>query len=225
MSLKRKLIITAAILLSLCIVGAIWIFSVNAYVVASAKNNIITPEEAVNIEDFDCILVLGCLVRPDGSPSAMLADRLTTAVELYQSGVSDRLLMSGDHGQKDYNEVGVMKDFATERGIPSSHVFTDHAGFSTYESIYRAKEIFGVKKMLIVTQEYHLYRAVYIAERFGIEAYGVSADKREYAGQLSRDVREILARNKDMIYCIFKPKPTYLGKAIPVSGNGDATNG
>ena len=110
------------------------------------------------------------------------------------------------------------------RGVPSSDVFMDHAGFSTYESIYRAKEIFEADKIIIVTQEYHLYRALYIAEKLGIEAYGVNADYHTYRGQIMRDVREVLARCKDFANMIFKPEPTYLGEKIPVSGDGNITN-
>jgi vancomycin permeability regulator SanA len=117
-----------------------------------------------------------------------------------------------------------MKSFAVALGVPSEDVFMDHAGFSTYESIYRAKEIFGADKVLIVTQEYHLHRALYVANALGIEAYGVSADLRTYAGQTKRDVREVLARIKDMGYALLKPQPTYLGDPISLSGNGDATN-
>ena len=100
----------------------------------------------------------------------------------------------------------------------------DHAGFSTYESMYRARDIFKAKKVLIVTQEYHLYRAIFIARRLGLEAYGVTSDLRDYGGQIFRDIREILARNKDLIYTIVQPEPTYLGEVIPVQGNGNATN-
>ena len=132
--------------------------------------------------------------------------------------------MSGDHGTEDYDEVNIMKQFAIEKGIPSENIFMDHAGFSSYESIYRAKEIFKAKKIIIVTQEYHLYRALYIAKQLGVEAYGVASDSRQYVGAAYREIREILARNKDFIKCILKLKPTYLGETIPVSGNGDITN-
>ncbi len=225
MNIRKKLIIAAAVLALLAILCAIWIFSINAYVVSTTKSNVITVEEAAAFEDIDCILVLGCLVRSNGTPSNMLEDRLLTGLELYDCNAAPKLLMSGDHGRDDYNEVGAMKDYAVERNVPSSDVFTDHAGFSTYESIYRAKEIFGADKILIVTQEYHLYRALYIAKSLGIEAFGVCADKNTYAGQTMRDIREILARNKDFFSCVFKPKPTYLGNAIPVDGNGDLSNG
>ena len=117
-----------------------------------------------------------------------------------------------------------MKQYAVDEGVASSHVFMDHAGFSTYETVYRAKEIFGADKVIIVTQEYHLYRALYIAEKLGVEAYGVASDYRTYAGQTMRDLREVLARCKDFAMCILQPEPEYLGDAIPVSGNGDVTN-
>lgn len=132
--------------------------------------------------------------------------------------------MSGDHGREEYDEVAAMKQFAIDEGIPSEDVFMDHAGFSTYESIYRAKEIFQADKILIVTQEYHLYRALYIANQLGVEAYGVSSDYHTYVGQFMRDFREMLARVKDCATCIFKPEPTYLGEAIPVFGDGNITN-
>lgn len=121
-------------------------------------------------------------------------------------------------------EKSLMKEFAIQRGVPSEDIFMDHAGFSSYDSLYRSKEIFGVKKVIIVTQKYHLYRSLYIANQIGIEAYGISANPREYAGQMKREFREILARNKDFFKCIIKPNPTYLGEAIPINGNGDLTN-
>jgi len=100
----------------------------------------------------------------------------------------------------------------------------DHAGFGTYDSLYRSKKIFQAEKIIIVTQKYHLYRALYIAENLGLEAYGVASDPRIYAGQEYRDLREVLARVKDFFNMILKPKSTFLGEAIPVNGNGDLTN-
>jgi len=132
--------------------------------------------------------------------------------------------MSGDHGTVEYDEVNAMKQYAIEKGIDSEQIFMDHAGFSTYESIYRAKEIFGAERVVIITQEYHLYRALYIADALGLEAYGVASDQRTYSGQTMRDVREILARNKDFLTSLFKPKPTYLGETISLDGSGDVTN-
>ena len=216
-----KLII---VLLCLAVVGVATLFIINSCVKSAGKNRIFTVEQAAELEDVDCIIVLGCQVRDDGSLSHMLRDRLMRGLELYEAGAAPKLLMSGDHGREDYDEVGAMKDYAIENGVPSEDVFMDHAGFSTYETIYRAKEIFEADKVIIVTQEYHLYRALYIADQFGVDAYGVSADLNTYAGQSMRDFREVLARCKDWAMCIFKPEPAYLGDAIPVSGNGDLTN-
>lgn len=198
------------------------ILLINLYVKETTKKQIISETEE-NIENIDCILVLGAGIWGD-KPSPMLEDRLLQAISLYNNNVSSKIIMSGDHGKQDYDEVNIMKQFAIEKGVPSEDIFMDHAGFSSYESIYRAKEIFKAKKIIIVTQKYHLYRAIYIANQLGIEAYGVGSDPRQYVGATYREIREILARNKDFAKCIFKPEPTYLGDTIPVSGNGDTTN-
>lgn len=224
MKSKKRLLIILIICISISVIGASILLGLNAYVKGVAKADIITPEEAVNLENVDCIIVLGCLVKSDGSPSDMLSDRLERGIDLYKKGAAPKIIMSGDHGRADYDEVNAMKQIAVDSGIPSSDVFMDHAGFSTYESIYRAKEIFEADKIIIVTQEYHLYRALYIAEKLGIEAYGVNSDYRTYWGQSKRDAREILARCKDFCNMIFKPEPTYLGEKIPVSGDGNLTN-
>jgi vancomycin permeability regulator SanA len=204
---------------------AVCIFSLSAAVVERAEERVITSEEAAHLEDIDCIMVLGCGVREDGTPTPMLWDRLYIGMELYRAGVSDRLLMSGDHGQAHYDEVNAMKKVAVDSGIDPNVVFCDHAGFSTYESVYRAKEIFLAERIVIVTQEYHLYRALYIAEKLGIEAWGVSSDLNIYAGQSARDLREIAARAKDFFYCLWGVEPTYLGKTISLDGNASQTDG
>lgn len=221
---KRPLLTCFLVLLALVLLGGIGILCFDLAVRATADDHILTIEEAAALEDVDCILVLGCKVHDSGDPSAMLHDRLQRGVELYDLGVAPKLLMSGDHGRTDYDEVDAMKQFAVDRGIATSDVFMDHAGFSTYESMYRAKEVFGVKKLVIVTQGYHLYRAVYIARQLGLEAYGVSASLTGYSGQFGRDVREVLARVKDFFSCVFLPEPTYLGETIPIGGDGDLTN-
>lgn len=204
--------------------GLILVLGLNALVVGATLGRVYTPEEAETLEEVDCILVLGCGVRKDGSPTLMLRDRLSRGVELYTAGAAPKLLMSGDHSRPDYDEVNAMKDYAMGQGVPSSDVFMDHAGFSTYESLYRAKSVFGAKRVVIVTQRYHLFRALYIARRMGIEAYGVCADGQCYSGQTLRSTREMLARAKDVFYALLRPEPTYLGDPIPVSGNGDQTN-
>ena len=173
-------------------------------------------------ENYDAIIILGAGVWGD-SPSPMLRDRLEEGIKLYKDGIAPKILMTGDHGRKNYDEVNIMKEYAIADGVPSEDIFMDHAGFYTYESIYRAKKIFKIKKAVIVTQKYHLYRALYIANKLEITAYGKDT-KTIYSGQRYRDIREIFARDKDYINCFIKPKPTYLGKEIPITGNGDQTN-
>ena len=216
----KKVITTIIIVL---IILAIIVISVNIYVKASTKKQIIKEDNYSELKDIECIIVLGAGIWGN-KPSPMLEDRLLRAIELYKNNISPKIIMSGDHGKEDYDEVNTMKDFAIEKGVPSENIFMDHAGFSSYESIYRAKEVFEAKKIVIVTQEYHLYRALYIANQLGIEAYGVASDQRQYVGAGYREAREIMARNKDFVKCIFKPAPTFLGDTIPVNGNGNATN-
>ena len=153
------------------------LFIINYFVKATTKQQILTENEAAKLEDIDCIVVLGAGIWGN-KPSHMLEDRLLQAISLYEKNVSAKIIMSGDHGRKEYDEVNIMKDFAIEKGVLSENIFMDHAGFSSYESVYRAKEIFGAKKIVIVTQKYHLYRSLYIANQLEIEAYGVEANPR-----------------------------------------------
>lgn len=216
----KKVIIISAVLAAFC---AAAVFGLDFYIKNSVSGRIITAEEAEELSGIDCAVVLGAGVR-NGKPTPMLRDRILTGISLYESGAVPKVIMSGDHGSDDYDEVNVMKNFAMDKGIPDEDIFMDHAGFSTYETLYRAKGVFEADKVIIVTQKYHLYRALYIAGKLGIEAYGVPADLEDYAGQLKRDAREILARIKDFATCIIKPEPTYLGDKIPVSGSGSLTN-
>lgn len=216
----KKLIIG---LLILIFAGLAILFGINHYIKATAGRQIVTPEQAAAFQ-ADCVLVLGAGVESDGSPSPMLRDRLSRGLELYEMGASDRLLMSGDHGSRLYDEVGAMKRFAVAAGVPSQCVFMDHAGFSTYESLYRARDVFQANRIVIVTQKYHLYRALYVADRLGLQAVGVACAEISYGGQQLRELRETLARVKDFFYLFAAPEPTYLGQAIPVSGDGDVTN-
>lgn len=223
-SKKRKIKIAVISIFALSVVLVVALFSVNAYVKSVTRDMIISPQEASELSDVSCIVVLGCQVHDDGTPSAILNDRLSRAIELYELGVAPKIIMSGDHGQIEYDEVNVMKQYAIDAGVPSENIFMDHAGFSTYETMYRAKEIFDAEKIIVVTQEYHLYRALYIADKLSMDAYGVSSDYVTYSGQYIREIREILARNKDFVKTIFKPEPTFLGDVIPVSGDGNVTN-
>ena len=223
---KRKKIFKRLFCVCLClgILGISVLAGVNALVKASAKERIVSVEEAAGLENVDCILVLGCGVWSDGRPSHMLEDRLRRSMELFEQGTAPKLLMSGDHGREDYDEVDAMKTYAVAAGAASSDVFMDHAGFSTYESMYRAKAVFQAERIVIVSQGYHLYRALYIANRLGLEAWGVAADYRSYRGEASRQLREMLARVKDFGACVLQPEPTYLGEAIPIWSDGNLTN-
>ena len=221
--MKKKLKKIIIIFLLVIITVAIIVLGINAYVKGSTKNQIIRNNDFSNLQDIDCIVVLGAGVWGE-NPSPILEDRLLEGIKLYENNVAPKIIMTGDHGREEYDEVNVMKKFAMDKGVPSGDIFMDHAGFSTYESLYRAKEIFEADKVVIVTQEYHLYRALHIANELGIEAYGVASDPRQYVGATYREIREILARNKDFVQCVFKPEPTYLGEVIPVFGNGNVTN-
>ena len=200
----------------------ILILITNLYVIVTTKSKI---KNIKDIEDnnIDCIIILGAGIRGN-NPSPMLEDRLLTGATLYKRNISNKIIVSGDHSEEYYDEVNVMKNYLKEQNIPSKDIFMDHAGFSTYDSIYRAKEIFNAKKIVIVTQEYHLYRALYIAEKLNLEAYGISANRRTYQNQLKRDIREIAARIKDLIKCIFKPTSTHLGEEISIDSDGNITN-
>lgn len=225
LKLQRAVFSVLIVGLILAAMALVSVSAVSGAMRSAGKKRIISSAQAEEYGDFDCILVLGAGVRDDGSPSDMLRDRVDTGIALYNGGASARLLMSGDHGRENYDEVNAMKRLATDSGIDPDAVFCDHAGFSTYESIYRAKEIFGAERVLIVTQEYHLYRALYIARRLGLDAYGVSADVRTYRGQTYRDLREDAARFKDFFTAQLMPLPTYLGDKIPLSGQGSLTDG
>ena len=198
----------------------------NFYIIINGRKAIKSSNDLTDIP-LDCILILGAGVWDGNRPSPMLADRLDEGIKLYNKGIAPKILVSGDHGKADYDEVNVMKKYLMDAGIPDEDIFMDHAGFSTYESMYRAKEIFNVKKLIIVTQEYHLYRAIYDARKLGLEAYGVAADgyyNFAITKQLYNDSREFLARVKDFLWCIIKPEPTYLGEVIPISSPGEATD-
>lgn len=202
------------------------ILGINAFVCFSASPNMYQIDEfSSSSYEYDCIMVLGCGVN-GYSPSLMLSDRLDTAISLYKKGVAKKLLMSGDHGDLYYNEVGVMKAYAMEKGVPSEDIFMDHAGFSTYESLLRAKEIFGVKRLVAVTQEYHLYRTVYVGKSLDLEIVGIASPGDNYSGQTYRDFREVFARDKDFLNTLFEIEniPSFDSNKINIWGNGNVTN-
>jgi len=214
---KKKLCALFLIMAALILL----VLGINAFVKSEGSKYIVTLEDA---PQADAILVLGARVHPDGRVSEILGDRLKAALELKDAGKSNTFIVSGDHGTVDYDEVNAMRDFLERRDVKAEHIFMDHAGFSTYESMYWARDIFKADKILIVTQQYHLMRAVYAARQMGLDAYGVASDKQTYAKMARNQAREVLARNKDFAYLhVLKPKPTYLGEPIPITGDGRLT--
>lgn len=220
---KKALLVAVAVLLSVCTLLTSSLFALNILVYSVTSDKIYTPSQFNGSNEYDCILVLGAGIR-NGQPSDVLRDRLTTAIDLYSKGAAPKLLMSGDHGNDDYDEVGVMMSFALEQGVPAEDIFLDHAGFSTYDSVYRANKLFEASSMIVVTQKYHLPRALYICQSLGVSAIGVSADIRTYSGQMWRDMREFAARPKDCLKCLFKPCPQSLDGGVPINGNGSSTH-
>lgn len=180
---------------------------INFYVILSTKNRIVSGDSEL-LTDIDYIVVLGAGIRRD-KPSPMLEDRLKTGILLYNNDISNKILITGDHMNDDYDEVTVMKNYLLEHGIPEEDIITDDYGISTYDSIYRVKNVYKSNKVVIVSQRYHLYRALFLSDNLDLESYGVEANLRYYYGQWYREIREILARNKDFIKGIIKPKAVY----------------
>jgi vancomycin permeability regulator SanA len=168
---------------------------------------------------FDAVIVLGAGIYPSGRPTPMLASRLDRAAELYRAGAAPVVLATGDNSTADYNELATMHRYAVAAGVPAGDVYLDYAGFSTYESMYRARHVFGAKRILVVTQAYHLPRALHDAAALGLDAWGVAASAHQ-GGQLKRDLREFAARVKDWGYGLVKPEPTFLGPAVELAPGG-----
>ncbi len=188
----KILSIAVVIGLILVLIGA----CINLYMVHTGGKQIYTVEQ-MRGSKADCILVLGAGLRPDGSPSDMLRDRLSFACDLWNEGVSDTVLISGDRASEAYDEVTAMKNYLLAHGVPEEAIVEDPMGYSTSESLKRAKDIFGYENVAVVTQRYHLYRALYIAQKIGLDAKGVNSDPFTYRGQTLRDIREFAARIKD----------------------------
>ena len=199
MSKRLKLIIV--VISALILASVLFVFAVNLFVVNGSKVNILYNLE--NIQTVDAIVVLGAGLRSDGTPSDMLSDRLSTAIELYEAGVSNKIILSGDCSGADYDEVGAMYLYCVEKGIHEDSLVRDNEGFSTYESMYNVIEKLKCKHFIVVTQKYHLYRAVYIAQKLGADVIGVNSDPREYRGQSVRLLREYVARVKDALKVSF----------------------
>ncbi len=191
----------------------LFVFVVNISIFSNTNDNIYSIDEIIKIDDnFDCIIVLGAGVRADGSPTPMLNDRLTAAYEAFVNNKSDVILISGDSEDVDYTETVTMKNVLVSKGIEESIIICDGYGLSTYESIWRAKFVYGYDKILIISQKYHLHRAIYIAKEMGMVAEGVDAALQGYSKQPIYSLREYLARVKDLLYAEMRPAPKYTAK-------------
>lgn len=211
------------LVLALALIAVLAVAGTNAAVVLTSRDGIVDNATA---EQFgaDAIVVLGASVMPDGSPSDILQARLDEAIALYNAGAAPKIIMSGDNGTASYNECWAMKRYAVSQGVPSEDVFCDHAGFSTYETMYRVRHVFGAERIIVSTQTYHLYRALYDARGVGMQAIGVSNDTSEYSDQSWYDLREIPARTKDFLQVLFHVPSTYVGDPISLDQSGDVTN-
>lgn len=209
-------------ILKLILIVIALIVGINLFVKFEGEMSLRSVEQ-VSDQSHDAIIVLGAGVYGNGEPTKILKDRLDRGIELYKAGAAPKMLMSGDNGKTNYDEVTAMKNYCLKQGVPAEDIFLDHAGFSTYESMYRAKAIFGVKSAVVVTQHYHEGRALYTAKRLGIKAVGVSAVEKSYTGDEARAVREFLAREKAFVQCIVKPEPTFLGDKIDITGDGQVS--
>lgn len=190
----------AAVLVCMALLVGLTAIIINAAMIDATDDYILDLSELEGIT-VDCVVVLGAGLKADGTPSHMLEDRLKVAIEVMSVTGAEVLLMSGDDSGEYYNEPRAMKKYAMEQGVAESAILLDGKGFSTYESITRLKNVYGYDNVIVITQEYHLYRALHIADRIDVEAVGVSADLRPYTMQIVREIREVLARVKDFFQC------------------------
>jgi vancomycin permeability regulator SanA len=205
------------ILLVLAVIGVGIFATMNFEVVDFSKKYLYT--DSGSLPKAQAVMILGAKVFSDGSLSEMYRDRADAAIEVYRSGKAGKILVSGDHSLVKYDEVNAAKNYLLSKGIPVGDIFLDHAGLDTYDSAYRARDIFQIKTLIISTQDFHLPRAVYIARKLGIEAWGISADKHTYGNEQFYEMREALARAKAWLDVSTQAKPKFLGEAIPITGD------
>lgn len=186
----------------------------NAYVLTSAGD---ATAEVGNVPEAEVAIVLGALVKPDGTMSSMLADRVEQAGRLWHAGKVEKILVSGDHKSWEYDEPGTMRKALVRDGVEPEDVFEDHAGFDTWASMVRAREIFGVREAVVITQGFHMPRALFLADKAGIEATGLTSDLHPYGFQGRKSgAREVLSRLKAVADATLD-RPAIDGPKIPIA--------
>ena len=211
----KRIIITLTILIFLLL---FFVFIINIHINKVGSN--ICDKDNLSKQ---AALVLGAKVWNNGQMSDIFEDRVKTAIDLYNNGKVKKILISGDHGQKNYDEVNAAKDYLLNNNVKPEDIFLDHAGFDTYDSLYRAMYVFKAESLVVITQDFHLPRALYIANKLGMESCGVSADLHKYSGESAMNRREVLAKVKAWLNITFNSKPKYLGNEMPLSGSGLST--
>jgi SanA protein len=217
----RVIIRIMAIVLGIILAISGSILFIYAYISIKGNSRIFKIDDLPR--GVDCIIVLGAQIIGNRKPSPMLQDRLDGAVDLFRAGVSDRIIVTGDHREDNYNEPRVMYKYLLEQGIPDEAIFMDHFGLDTYDSIYRAVHVFQVKTAVIVTQRFHLQRALYIGDKLGLDCVGYATNPRLYASTPYMLVRELGARLKALYETNTDASPGKMSPPFPISGDGRDT--
>lgn len=226
---KRKVslvgwLVRAALALLLCAVAAVAV--ANIVTVGATRGQVGTVASLADEfagEPADAVVALGASVYADGTPSDILADRLEVAVDLYKAGAARAIIVSGDNRDSHYNESDAMKAYCVALGVPSEDVYVDHGGNTTYESMYRARHVFGAERIIVATQAYHLYRAMFTADCLGMDAWGVACDKGAYDDQTAYSLREVMARTKDFYAALLRLPVNVGDETVSLEASGDLT--
>jgi SanA protein len=212
MSLVRRLALTLAGASALAVIGA------NLAVLGGGSGGQVAGSP-------DCALVLGAGLRDDGTPSDVLRDRLDEALALHRAGRVSRIIVSGDHRTATYDEPNAMRVYLEANGVPAQAVFMDHAGLDTYSSMWRARYVFRATRIVVVTQQFHLARAVWCARALGMEAEGSAADRHLYRGIVWLQMREVVSRTKAVVDVTVRRTPRHEGPPVDLRGDGRVTAG
>lgn len=207
---------------SLLFLAIIFVLTLIVFAVSYAVINVSSDKYIYNdinkLPHVQAVLIPGAAILLSGELSPVLRDRVDMAISVYKKGVVDKILVTGDNSSLTHNEVNPMKKYLLRNGIPERDIFLDHAGFDTYSSMYRARQVFLVQSMIVVSQAFHLPRAVYIARQLGIDAYGMEADRGHYL--FYNNIREVFGDVKALVNLFFERRPKYLGEQIPIMGIG-----